>query len=116
MALAKGMALGSLKLLAKYEEGKHRDIQYIEFTVDNLQAEIVSFFGRYQGRDFHRNSPTGCSLTPPWSTHIERIGDYATNLAELAMQKHKRRIGFTRMGNEELTGIERLIGENHATA
>jgi phosphate:Na+ symporter len=112
MLLSQEMFAVSLGLITTFNEAKKRDVMYIELIVDNLQSEIVHYLWN-----------TSCGqLSPDLSKKlfafssivydIERIGDRATNLVELAESKHRRKAFFSEPAYDELKLIGTLLMEN----
>jgi phosphate:Na+ symporter len=112
MLLSQEMFIASLGLITTFNEAKKRDIIYIELIVDNLQSEIIRYLWN-----------TSClQLSPDLSKklfafssivyEIERIGDRATNLVELAESKHRRKAIFSESAYGELKLIGTLLMEN----
>ena len=111
MLLSQEMFAVSLGLITTFNEAKKRDVMYIELIVDNLQSEIVHYLWN-----------TSCGqLSPDLSKKlfafssivydIERIGDRATNLVELAESKHRRKAFFSEPAYDELKLIGTLLME-----
>ncbi|MBA4418258.1 MAG: hypothetical protein C0392_10170 [Syntrophus sp. (in: bacteria)] len=110
--LAQRMLRESMGLITKWEEGKKRDVMYIELVVDNLQAEITNFLWNVSCGNLSPELSKRLFAFSVIVYDIERIGDRSTNLVELAESKYKRRAVFSDPAQAELNEICRLVGKN----
>ncbi len=112
LLLSQEMFASSLDLVNAFNEGKKRDIMYIELIVDNLQSEIVRYLWNIS---CYQLSPDLTKKLFAFSSivyDIERIGDRSTNLVELAESKHRRKAFFSESAYDELGMIGTLLTQD----
>jgi phosphate:Na+ symporter len=109
LSLAKAMLARSLELIPQFREARKGDILYIEMVVDNLQLEITRYLWSVSCNDL---SPALSKRLFAYSQtvyDIERIGDHATNIVDLAESRQKRHARFSEAAMEELRVISGLV-------
>ncbi|MCX7966197.1 MAG: Na/Pi cotransporter family protein [Syntrophorhabdaceae bacterium] len=100
--LSKKMFISSLDLIKKYKPSTRKDVGYIELIVDNLQLEITKYLWNVSCGQL---SPTLSKRLFAFSTivyDIERMGDHALNIVELAESKHLRKAKFSQAAMDEI--------------
>jgi phosphate:Na+ symporter len=109
LLLSQEMFAGSLDLISTFNEGKKRDIMYIELIVDNLQSEIVNYLWNISCAQLSPDLTKRLFAFSSIVYDIERIGDRSTNLVELAESKHRRKAFFSESAYDELRMIGTLL-------
>jgi phosphate:Na+ symporter len=112
LSLTKRMVSESLELILSYREGRRRNIHYVEMVVDNLQAEIAKYLNRISGFALSAEASQRLFAFSAVVDNIERIGDRAFNLADLARYKYKSKADISSEAEAELDGISRMVFEN----
>jgi phosphate:Na+ symporter len=112
ITLAEKMITDSTLLVMQYDKGKDRDIGYIEMVVDHLRRQILRYLWKLSSRPLTESQTRRLFAYTAMADDIERIGDHAVNIVELARSKHYRKIQFSRQGEEEIKVIEDLIFDN----
>ncbi|MCG6533633.1 MAG: Na/Pi cotransporter family protein [Syntrophales bacterium LBB04] len=95
-----------------YQEGKHQNVRYIAWVVENLQREIVKYLrtiSAYQlspGLSHNLFSFTGIS------DDVSRIGDQILIIANLLQDKAERHLDFSAAAKAEMQEIAELVAKN----
>ena len=110
--LAEKMISESTLLLRQYDKGKDRNIGYIEMVVDHLRRQILRYLWKLSSLELTESQTRRLFVYTAMADDIERIGDHAINIVELARSKHYRNIQFTQKGEDELQEIEGLVFDN----
>lgn len=84
----------------------------MELVMDNLQAEITKYLWGISCGALSESLTRQLFAFSSFAYDIERMGDRAVNLAELAEHKSQRKAHFTPIANEELRVIGILVLEN----
>ncbi|MHB8111301.1 MAG: Na/Pi cotransporter family protein [Syntrophorhabdaceae bacterium] len=112
IALAGKMVRESLEQYIKFRNAKQRNVMYMELVMDNLQAEITAYLWGISSGALSQPLTRQLFAFSSFTYDIERMGDRAVNLTELAEQKYKRQAHFTPAANEELRDIGMLVLDN----
>ncbi|HPX55439.1 MAG TPA: Na/Pi cotransporter family protein [Syntrophales bacterium] len=112
ITLAGKMMEESTSLLDRYDKGKDRNIGYIEMVVDHLRHQIVRYLWKISNNELTEPRTRRLFLYTAMADDIERIGDHAMNILELARSKHHRGVQFSWEGEKEKREIERLVFDN----
>ncbi|MBE9546005.1 MAG: Na/Pi cotransporter family protein [Proteobacteria bacterium] len=112
IVLAQKMFSGSLNLMSDFNQGKRRDILYLELIVDNLQDEISGYLRKIPGGHLSPELSNKFFAFTAMVSDIERIADHSENLVDLAENKHRMKTEFSVIANNELAEIEKLVAEN----
>ncbi|KUG23550.1 sodium-dependent phosphate transporter [hydrocarbon metagenome] len=110
--LARKMFLIATKMIFFVEEGKKRDISYIEMVVNNLRAQIVRFLWKISSQNKSTQLSKKIFAYTAIAGDIESMGNHVVWIADLAGQKAERKIRFTEMGKQELQEITSLVNQN----
>ena len=110
--LTQKMFLTAIRLITVHQEGRIRDISYIEMVVNNLRAQIVRFLWKISARDTSAQISKKVFSFTAIAGDIESIGNHVVWIAELAAQKNERKIKFTENGMKELQEIISLVHQN----
>lgn len=110
--LARKMFLVATKMIVFVEEGKKRDISYIEMIVNNLRAQIVRFLWKISLQNKSTQLSKKIFAYTAIAGDVESMGNHIVWIADLAEQKAARKIKFTEMGKQELREITSLVNQN----
>ncbi len=110
--LTQKMFLTAIRLITVHQEGRIRDISYIEMVVNNLRGQIVRFLWKISARDTSAQISKKVFSFTAIAGDIESIGNHVVWIAELAAQKNERKIKFTENGMKELQEIISLVNQN----
>lgn len=110
--LAQKMFLIATKMIVFVEEGRKRDISYIEMVVNNLRAQIVRYLRKISSQNKSTQLSEKIFAYTAIAGDIESIGNHVVWLAELATQKAERKIKFTENGKKELQEVISLVSRN----
>jgi phosphate:Na+ symporter len=110
--LTRKMFLTATDLIANAQEGRKRDISYIEMIVNNLRAQIVRFLWKISAHNISAHLSKKVFAFTAIAGDIESIGNHVVWIAELATQKAAGKIKFTESGKKELQGIISLVNQN----
>ncbi len=110
--LARKMFLISTKMIVFVEEGRKRDISYIEMVVNNLRAQIVRYLRKISSQNKSTQLSKKIFAYTAIAGDIESIGNHVVWIAELATQKAERKIKFTENGKKELQEVISLVSRN----
>jgi phosphate:Na+ symporter len=102
----------AVNLINSPQEGRIKDISYIEIVVNNLRAQIVRFLWKISARDTSTNLSSKVFAFTAIAGDIESIGNHVVLIAELAMQKAEGKIKFTEQGSQELQEITSMVNRN----
>jgi phosphate:Na+ symporter len=112
LTLAQKMFVKASHIFVDFTTRERKDVFYLEPVVDSLRFAILHYLYRLSEDNLTNSSAKALLDCASMADDIERIADHATNLAEIAEMKHKRGIAFTEAGQEELTAIKTLVGQN----
>ena len=112
MAIAKKMFRESMELLGDYREQISSGIAYMELVVDNLQNEITNYLWNISSSDLTPGLTKKLFAFSSFTNDIERVGDHATNIVELARSIHEKKVLLSKEAEEELRQINGLVMEN----
>jgi len=110
--LANRMFKESMALFDQYEQGKERNIMYMELVVDHLRREVVQYLLKVSSNDLSPQMSRMLFNYTAMVDDIERIADQAVNIVELARSRHKGNIRITAAGTVELLHIRQLVTAN----
>jgi phosphate:Na+ symporter len=112
LLLSQEMFTNSLALIEKFNDGKKRDVMYVELIVDNIQSEIVGYLWNISCSQLSPDLSKKLFAFSSIVYDIERIGDRSTNLVELAESKERRKAFFSKPAYDELTTIGYLVSQD----
>lgn len=110
--LTRKMLKESTGLIEKFNKTMKQDIMYLEMIVDNLQVEITKYLWNISCGLLSQSLSKRLFAFSTIVYEIERIGDRATNIVELAESKHIRKAIFSDTALKELRHIETLVIRN----
>jgi phosphate:Na+ symporter len=112
ISLVRKMFLNATNMITLAQEGRRRDISYVEMVVNNLRAQIVKFLWRISAQHLSTQLSKKVFAFTAIAGDIESIGNHVVWIAELAMQKAGTEIKFTESGKKDLLEIVRLVSRN----
>ncbi len=112
MKLAQRMFRESIGLFVNYRSLKKQDVWYIEPIVDSIQTEITEYIWNISCNGLHPSLTRRLFAYSSFTSDIERIGDHATNLTELAEAKHHRKALLSNEARKEFHEIAALVSAN----
>lgn len=102
---AKEMIEGSWKAIMENDMKECEMVRKKEELVDNLDNEIESFLIKVAERELSEEQSRRVNLLIHILGDIERVGDHAHNISELAERKANYNVPFSREAAKELTGM-----------
>jgi phosphate:Na+ symporter len=106
------MFLRTIKQMSHYEEGRRRDISYVEMVVNNLRAQIVRFLWKVSDRSLSEELSQCVFAYTAMTGDIKSIGNHIQSISALTMQKALRKIKFSDCGEREFQNILSLVNRN----
>ena len=110
--LTRKMFLNAVNLITLNQDGRKRDISYIEMVVNNLRAQIVKFLWKISAQHLSTQLSKKVFAFTAIAGDIESIGNHVMWIAELAAQKAEGKVKFTESGKKELQEIIVLVNQN----
>jgi phosphate:Na+ symporter len=110
--LTRKMFLNAVNLITLNQDGRKRDISYVEMVVNNLRAQIVKFLWRISAQHLSTQLSKKVFAFTAIAGDIESIGNHVMWIAELAAQKAAGKVKFTESGKKELQEIVFLVSQN----
>ncbi|PKN10086.1 MAG: hypothetical protein CVU72_02380, partial [Deltaproteobacteria bacterium HGW-Deltaproteobacteria-7] len=99
-------------LLSRYEEGRGRDIAYIEMVVNNLRAQIVRFLWKASGHELSAELSRRVFAYTAMAGDIKSIGNHLQSISVLAGEQALSKIKFSDCGERELQEILAMVEKN----
>jgi phosphate:Na+ symporter len=110
--LTRKMFSTAVNLLTAPQEGRIKDISYIEMVVNNLRAQIVKFLWKISAYGTSTHLSKKVFAFTAIAGDIESIGNHVVWIAELSVQKAEGKVKFTEDGTKELQEIISLVNRN----
>ena len=110
------MLARTIVLMTRYEEGRSKDISYIEMVVNNLRAQIVRFLWKVSKRDLSADLSRRIFAYTAMAGDIKSIGNHIQSISALVTEQTARKIKFSDCGEKEFQEILSLVGRNLADA
>jgi phosphate:Na+ symporter len=98
--------------MSHYEEGRRRDISYVEMVVNNLRAQIVKFLWKVSDHPLSEELSQCVFACTAMTGDIKSIGNHIQSISALTMQKALRRIKFSDCGEIEFQNVLSLVERN----
>lgn len=105
MLLSKKLAVDSFHFLSDFKRTQKTNIEYLEMVIDNLQTEILKYLWEISSLEMTQRQSRILFAFTSIVHDIERIGDHAVNIAEIAEIKKKMRTFFSDAATKELNII-----------
>jgi phosphate:Na+ symporter len=106
----------TIRLMADFDEGRRRDIAYIEMAVKNMRMQIVKFLWRVSGRQLSEPLSKRVFAYTALTSDIQSIGSHIQSMSVLTTQKAGRGIHYSATGEREFQEVAALVGRNLADA
>jgi phosphate:Na+ symporter len=110
--LVRKMFLNATNMITLSQEGRKRDISYVEMVVNNLRAQIVKYLWRISAQHLSTQLSKRVFAFTAIAGDIESIGNHVVWISELATQKASEKIMFTEGGKKDLQEIILLVSRN----
>jgi phosphate:Na+ symporter len=114
--LAEKMFALAAPLLQGYNEGRRRDILYIEMVANHLRQEIVEYLRKISCNELSEALSQRLFAYTAMADDIERMCNHIVSFVDLTREKRYRAIEFTRAAEGELGDIEKQVAANIAGA
>ncbi len=98
-------------LMVKYDEKRFSRLREDENTLDGLETHINQYLIKLASRGLTESENSLHSEMFHVITDIERIGDYAVNIAEAAQSKHTDSVQFSPSAQRELEMLSKAVSE-----
>ena len=115
-ALVQIMFARTLNLMSHYEEGKNRDITYVEMVVNNLRRQIVKFLWKVSGRRLSTQLSRRVFAYTAMAGDIKSIGNHIQSISALIVLRASSKMKFSDCGEREVRDIIDLVERNLADA
>jgi len=102
----------TVQLITRCEEGKRRDIAYVEMVVNNLRAQIVRFLWKVSARELSETLSRRVFAYTALAGDLKSIGNHIQSISVLAEQQALRKIKFSDCGEREFQEILALVDKN----
>jgi phosphate:Na+ symporter len=102
----------TVQMMSRYEEGKGKDISYIEMVVNNLRAQIVRFLWKVSGRELSADLSRRVFAYTAMAGDIKSIGNHIQSISVLAGEQVLSKIKFSDCGEREIHEILALVEQN----
>jgi len=101
-----------IRLMEHFEDGRRRDIAYIEMVVKNLRLQIVKFLWKVSGRQLSEQLSKRVFAFTALTGDIKSIGSHIQSMSILAKQKSERGLQFSEPGEKEFHEVIALVERN----
>jgi len=101
----------SFGAFAKADLVGQSDLEKREDKIDQRQEQITSYLVKLTQRDMREVESRQIPLLIHTVNDLERIGDHAENLVELAERRVKRKLKFSEQAQEQLAGFYGLVDD-----
>ncbi len=112
MIIVQKMFASSINLIACPQEGKRRDIAYIEMLVNNLRTQIIKFLWQISAQRLSAKLSQKLFTYTAIANDIESIGNHIVWITDLIIQKAAKKIKFSENGEREIAEIIDLVSRN----
>jgi phosphate:Na+ symporter len=110
--LVQKMYIMSITMIVDYQNGREKDLFYIEMVVNNIRVEINKYLWKISARDLLESHSKRVFAYTAMTNDIESIGSHVLYISKLASEKAHREIKFTECGENELGEIIDLVTQN----
>ncbi|MDR1669594.1 MAG: Na/Pi cotransporter family protein [Oscillospiraceae bacterium] len=98
-------------LTVKYDEKRFSRLREDENTLDGLETHISQYLLKLASRGLTESENTLHSELFHVVIDVERVGDYAVNIAEAAQKKHTDSVQFSLSAQREIELLSAAVGE-----
>ena len=109
MKLTQIMLFRTMNLMSFYEEGRARDISYVEMVVNNLREQIVRFLWKVSSSPLSAKLSRRVFAYTAMAGDIKSIGNHIRSISALSAQQALSRIKFSNCGEKELGEVLELV-------
>lgn len=95
----------AIECFFKHDPNKEDQVRRHEDAVDLLQKEITQYLIEISERNLDESEAEGIPVLVHSVNDVERIGDHAENIIELAIRKHDQKLEIGEKGMEDLRQI-----------
>ena len=101
----------ALALMHCYTEDAYQKIQVKEDVIDRYEDKLGTYLVKLTGTDLSHDQSREISKFLHTISDIERIGDHAVNLSEVAREIHEKKLEFSKSANDELNTLVSAVAE-----
>lgn len=101
----------SLECLKSYDEKKNENIQEQESTLDKMETQLGNYLIRLTKRHLATEENATVSSLMHAMGDFERVGDYVTNMQEIAQRMKEQGLTFDERTANELTTLSDAVAE-----
>ncbi len=109
--LAKDAINKSILLLSKYDDEGYQEVADLEALTDRYEDKLGSFLVKLSSNDLSEKDSKVVGRLLHTIGDLERIGDHAENIAEVAREIKEKEISFSSYANDEIKVITSAIKE-----
>ena len=95
----------AMEIQNEYSESKINEIEELEQTVDEYEDVLGSYLVKLAGKDLSTDDSHLLTIMLHSMTNLERISDYAINIAEVIKKMHGQGLSFTDKAKLELNSL-----------
>ena len=99
----------SIENILCYSEDNNADIEYNEEVIDYLNCEITKISVKTMTDNLSKTQYKHLSYYLKICANIERLGDYAYNMNNLARQMDDQKMSFTEFGKQEIVDTTQVL-------
>ncbi|HDQ03699.1 MAG TPA: Na/Pi cotransporter family protein [Deltaproteobacteria bacterium] len=110
--LVQKIYLNSIRMIESYQEGREKDLSYIEMVVNDIRAHIVQYLWKVSSQNLSEQLSKKIFAYTAMANDIESIGSHVLSIAKLDAQKAEKKIKFSECGENELKEIIQLVSDN----
>ena len=107
--IAREMLDEAMQVFLKNDLKKIKHIEQMEDLVDGLEKEINVYLAELSQHSMSQTQTTMIAHIMSAANDLERIGDHAENITQLAELKTDERLSFSDMALEELTSLHKKV-------
>ena len=97
--------------LAENDRGKLRLVWKTEDVIDNFQYEITSYLSTLSRRQLDEEVATELPVLLHTVNDLERVGDHAVNIAEIADRKIDQKLEFSELAQKESGQLKKEVNQ-----
>jgi phosphate:Na+ symporter len=109
--IARDALQASVRAFFQYDPSLEEQIRKHEAAVDMLQKEITQYLVEASERNLDPSDAETLPVLLHSVNDVERIGDHAENIIELAVRRHEQKLELTAQSLEELRGMADTVDQ-----